>query len=72
MPIFGLPLYVFSHGDLSQPASPADLHHHHLRPANTTENLVGLPAETETDALPLRRLQPGRGQRPRLPGRSTR
>jgi RHS repeat-associated protein len=46
---FGLPVYVFSHGDLSAPAQQTCTTTSYA-PANTGENLVGLPAEVETDA----------------------
>jgi RHS repeat-associated protein len=46
---FGLPQYVFSHGDLSQPSQQTCTTTSYA-PANTGENLVGLPAEVETDA----------------------
>ena len=46
---FGLPLYVFRHGDLSDASQQACTTTTYA-PANASENLVGLPAEVETDA----------------------
>ena len=46
---FGLPLYVFAHGDLSQPSQQTCTTTTYAA-ANTSENLVGLAAETEVDA----------------------
>ena len=60
---FGLPQYVFSHGDLSEPSQQTCTTTTYA-PANTAKNLVGLPAEIETDAAAVRRRQPGRRQRP--------
>jgi RHS repeat-associated protein len=48
---FGLPLYEFDHGDLSVPAQQTCTTTSYA-PANTAKNLVGLPAEVETDAAP--------------------
>ena len=48
---FGLPQYVFRHGDLADPAQQACTSTSYA-PANTSENLAGLPAEVETDAQP--------------------
>ena len=60
---FGLPMYVVRHGDLSDPPQQT-LHETTYAPANTGENLVGLPAEVETDAAACggstrRRQRPG-------------
>jgi RHS repeat-associated protein len=46
---FGLPLFVYDHGDLSQPAQQICTSYAYA-PANTAENLVGLVAETQVDA----------------------
>ncbi len=46
---FGLPLFTYSHGDLSQPSQQTCTTTTYAA-ANTSENLVGLPAEVETDA----------------------
>jgi YD repeat-containing protein len=46
---FGLPLYVFAHGDLSQPSQETCTTTTYAAP-NTSRNLVGLVAGTETDA----------------------
>jgi YD repeat-containing protein len=46
---FGLPLQVFAHGDLSQPSQQTCTTTTYAA-ANTSENLVGLAAETEVDA----------------------
>ena len=46
---FGLPLYVFAHGDLSQPSQQTCTSTTYAA-ANTSMNLVGLAAETEVDA----------------------
>ncbi|GLY86076.1 RHS repeat-associated core domain-containing protein [Actinoallomurus iriomotensis] len=48
-PTFGLPLVVYTHGDLSQP-DQRQCAITTYAPANTTLNLAGLPAEVETDA----------------------
>jgi RHS repeat-associated protein len=48
---FGLPLYAYDHGDLSQP-SQATCTSTTYAAANASENLAGLPAEVETDAVP--------------------
>ena len=47
----GLPLFVFAHGDLND-TSQQRCTSISYAPANTSENLAGLPAETEIDALP--------------------
>jgi YD repeat-containing protein len=60
---FGLPLYVFSHGDLSgtsQQTCTATTY----APANTSENLVGLVAEKETDAVACGGSNPGGASAP--------
>jgi RHS repeat-associated protein len=60
---FGLPQYVFSHGDLadsSQQTCAATTY----APANTGENLVGLPAEVETDAAACGGSNPGGASAP--------
>jgi RHS repeat-associated protein len=46
---FGLPRYVYAHGDLSQPSQQTCTTTTYAAP-NTSENLVGLVAETEVDA----------------------
>ncbi len=46
---FGLPLYVFAHGDLSQTAQQTCTTYTYAA-ANTSANLVGLVAQTEVDA----------------------
>jgi RHS repeat-associated protein len=46
---FGLPLYTFAHGDLSQ-TSQQRCTTTTYAPANTTENLIGLVAETQVYA----------------------
>ena len=55
---FGLPAYVFSHGDLST-SSQQTCTVTSYAPANTSENLVGLPAEVENDAQPCGGANPG-------------
>jgi RHS repeat-associated protein len=54
-PTFGLPLYAYSHGDLSLAgtgSSQETCTQNTYAPANTSLNLVGLVAETETDDKP--------------------
>ena len=54
-PDFGLPLYVYSHGDLSLEGGSSAQDTCTINtyaPVNKTENLVGLVAETQTDDLP--------------------
>jgi RHS repeat-associated protein len=46
---FGLPLYVYTHGDLSQPSQETCETLTYAAP-NTAKNLVGLVAQTEVDA----------------------
>jgi RHS repeat-associated protein len=46
---FALPLFTFSHGDLTQPSQQTCTSVTYAA-ANTAENLVGLAAQTETDA----------------------
>jgi RHS repeat-associated protein len=48
---FGLPLYVFAHGDLSQPSQQTCTSTIYAAP-NTAKNLTGLAAEIEVDAAP--------------------
>jgi RHS repeat-associated protein len=48
---FGLPLFSYAHGDLSQP-SEATCTSTTYTAANTSKNLVGLVAETQVDAAP--------------------
>jgi RHS repeat-associated protein len=60
---FGLPEYVFSHGDLSQPAQQTCTTTTYA-PANTSENLVGLPAEVQTDAAACGGSNPGGASAP--------
>lgn len=50
-PDFGLDLFVYDHGDVSDP-SQAQCTTTTYTPPNTTANLVGLAAETEVDAQP--------------------
>jgi RHS repeat-associated protein len=63
----GLPLFIYAHGDLSDPAS--DPHQQTCTSityaaANTSENLAGLPAETEVVALPCGGSNPGGSSMP--------
>jgi len=60
---FGLPLFTFSHGDLSQPSQQTCASYTYA-PPNTAENLVGLVAETETDAAPCGGTSPGGASSP--------
>jgi RHS repeat-associated protein len=60
---FGLPLYVFSHGDLSDPSQQTCTATTYA-PANTSENLVGLVAEKETDAVACGGSNPGGASAP--------
>ena len=60
---FGLPTYVFSHGDLSG-SSQQTCTATSYAPANTAENLAGLPAEVETDAQPCGGSSPGGASAP--------
>ncbi|MDA8321949.1 MAG: sugar-binding protein [Actinomycetota bacterium] len=55
---YGLPLFIFRHGDLSQPAQQACTTISYAA-ANTSLNLAGLPAEVETDAVPCGGANPG-------------
>jgi RHS repeat-associated protein len=48
---FGLPTHVYDHGDLADPTQ-AQCTSTTYAPANTSKNLVGLPAEVEVDAQP--------------------
>lgn len=48
-PTFGLPLVLYTHGDLSEP-DQRQCAITTYAPANTSLNLAGLPAEVETDA----------------------
>ncbi len=48
---FGLPLFVFAHGDLGVPAQQTCKAITYA-PVSAAVNLAGLPAETETDAQP--------------------
>jgi RHS repeat-associated protein len=50
-PDFGLPLFTFAHGDLSDPSQQTCTATTYAA-ADTKENLTGLVAETETDAAP--------------------
>jgi RHS repeat-associated protein len=50
-PDFGLPLFVYDHGDVSQPSQATCTSTTYTAP-NTSENLVGLVAEVEVDAVP--------------------
>jgi len=54
----GLPLFTFRHGDLSDTSQQACTSITYA-PANAPANLVGLPAETETDAQPCGGANPG-------------
>ncbi|MGH3160068.1 MAG: hypothetical protein ACRDNF_26320, partial [Streptosporangiaceae bacterium] len=60
---FGLPLFVFAHGDLSDPSQQTCTSYTYA-PANTSENLVGLPAEVETDAAACSGSSPGGASAP--------
>jgi RHS repeat-associated protein len=60
---FGLPLFVFSHGDLSD-TSQQTCTTTTYAPANSGENLVGLPAEVETDAAACGGSNPGGASAP--------
>jgi RHS repeat-associated protein len=62
-PFFGLPLFVFSHGDLSDTTQQTCTTTTYA-PANTSENLVGLPAEAETDAAACGGSNPGGASAP--------
>jgi YD repeat-containing protein len=61
--LFGLPLHTFSHGDLSD-TSQQTCTTTTYAPANTSENLIGLVAETETDAQPCGGANPGGASAP--------
>lgn len=61
--LFGLPLFVFRHGDLSDPTQQACTATTYA-PANTAKNLVGLAAETESDAQPCGGPNPGGASAP--------
>ena len=60
---FGLPLHTFSHGDLAD-TSQQTCTSLTYAPANTSENLIGLVAETETDAQPCGGANPGGASAP--------
>jgi RHS repeat-associated protein len=60
---FGLPLFTYEHGDLSQPSQQACTATTYAAP-DTSENLVGLVAETETDAAPCGGANPGGASAP--------
>src|SRR5579863_2836765 len=52
-PTFGLPLFTFRHGDLSDPTQQACTTTTYAKPnTNPAKNLTGLVAETEVDAQP--------------------
>ncbi|MFI1524232.1 RHS repeat domain-containing protein [Kitasatospora cineracea] len=64
---FGLPLYTYSHGDLSLAGtakSQETCTTTAYAPANTSLNLVGLVAETETDAKPCSGANPAGASAP--------
>jgi RHS repeat-associated protein len=61
--LFGLPLHTFSHGDLSG-TSQQTCTSLTYAPPNTSENLIGLVAETETDAQPCGGASPGGASAP--------
>lgn len=61
--LFGLPLEVFRHGDLSDASQQACTTTTYA-PANTSKNLAGLPAEVETDAVPCGGSSPGGASAP--------
>jgi RHS repeat-associated protein len=63
----GLPLFIYAHGDLSDP--PGDPNQQTCTSttyaaANTSENLAGLPSETEVVALPCGGTNPGGSSMP--------
>jgi RHS repeat-associated protein len=60
---FGLPRYVFGHGDLSDPSQQTCATTTYA-PANSGANLVGLPAEVETDAAACGGSNPGGASAP--------
>ena len=60
---FGLPLFMFDHGDLSDPSQQTCTSTTYA-PANASENLVGLVAETETDAAACGGANPGGASAP--------
>jgi RHS repeat-associated protein len=60
---FGLPLFTFAHGDLADPSQQTCTSTTYA-PANTSENLAGLPAEVETDAQPCGGSSPGGASAP--------
>jgi RHS repeat-associated protein len=62
-PEFGLPLFSYRHGDLSDPSQQACTATTYA-PPNTSENLTGLVAETETDAVPCGGSNPGGASAP--------
>jgi RHS repeat-associated protein len=60
---FGLPLFSYVHGDLTQPSQQTCTSTTYTAP-NTAKNLVGLVAETETDAAPCGGPNPGGASAP--------
>ncbi|MDQ2876887.1 MAG: sugar-binding protein, partial [Actinomycetota bacterium] len=60
---FGLPLFVFAHGDLSQ-SSQETCTSTTYAAANTSKNLAGLPAEAEVDAAACGGPDPGGSSAP--------
>ena len=61
--LFGLPLHTYRHGDLADPSQQACTSLTYA-PVNTSENLAGLVAETETDAQPCGGANPGGASAP--------
>ena len=61
--LFGLPLFVFRHGDLSG-TTQQQCTSYAYAPANTARNIVGLVAETETDAAACGGANPGGASAP--------
>ncbi len=66
-PTAGLPLFTYAHGDLSDPAGDPNQQTCTIityAAANTSENLAGLPAETQVDGLPCGGANPGGSSMP--------
>ncbi|WP_433236036.1 RHS repeat-associated core domain-containing protein [Actinomadura nitritigenes] len=62
-PTFGLPRYVYAHGDLND-STQRRCTTTTYAPANTSKNLVGLPAEVENDAAACGGSDPDGGTAP--------
>ena len=63
----GLPLFIYAHGDLSDPSGDPNQQtctSIAYAPANTSENLAGLPSEVQVDALPCGGANPGGSSMP--------